>query len=201
MNKKTIWLALPMAITPLVELAFLTIIFSSTNNPIFIWFMLEATKGMGIFILIFLLFAYIFVAFCLCTVAIILGFVKKFDALTSAKIIMIIKIIQIPIHIVSFLLGAILFITIFTFVIAILMAIINYLVILMMGLLNIVAMVNSVKQGYTKYRNIIWAIILQFFICVDVVATIIFYIQLRKKKKQLEAQKQEEEILISEETI
>lgn len=201
MNKKTIWLALPFAVVPLVELLFLAINFSSTNNPMFIWFMTEATKGMGIFILIFLLFAYIFVAFCLCTLAVIFGFVKKYDALTSAKIIMTIKIIQIPIHVVSFLLGAILFIMIFTFVIAILMAIINAIVILMMGLLNIVAIVNSVRQGLAKFKSVIWAIALQLVPCVDVVATIIFYIYLRKKTNQLEAQGQEEELLIGEETI
>lgn len=201
MNKKTIWLALPFASVPAAILLFLVSMFTLSKVPFFDWLMLEATKGKGVFILIFLLFAYIFIAFGLCLTAIILGFMNNYNALTSAKNIMTIKIIQIPIHVVSFLLGAILFIMIFTFVIAILMAIINAIVILMMGLLNIVAIVNSVRQGLTKFKSVIWAIALQLVPCVDVVATIIFYIYLRKKTNQLEAQGQEEELLIGEETI
>ena len=192
MNKKTMWLVFPFAFVPYATLLFLTCIFTSSSNPNFMWFMIEATKGMGIFILIGLLFAYIFVSFCLCLVAVIIGFKKGYPAYTGAKIIMIIKTVLIPAHIVSFLLGAILFIMIFTFVISILMAIINGTVILMMGLLNIIPMVSAVKQGYTKYKRILWAIILQFIPCADVVASIIFYILLRKKKKELEKIKQEE---------
>ena len=194
MNKKTIWLVLPFAIVPIVELMFLVFLFRFSTLPFFDWLLMEATKGKGLSILIFLLFAYIFIAFCLCLVAVILGFIKKYDAYTSAKIIMIIKIVQVPAHVISFLLGAILFITVWTFVIAILMALINSVVILMMGLLSIVAIKNSVNQGYTKYKYVIWAICLQLVLCADVVATIIFYIYLRKKKKQLDSQKQEQAI-------
>ena len=192
MNKKTMWLVFPFAFVPYAILLFLTFMFNSASGSDLILFIMEATNGNILFILMGVLFAYIFVSFCLCLVAVIIGFKKGYPAYTGAKIIMIIKTVLIPAHIVSFLLGAILFIMIFTFAISILMAIINGTVILMMGLLNIIPMVSAVKQGYTKYKRILWAIILQFIPCADVVASIIFYILLRKKKKELEKIKQEE---------
>ena len=192
MNKKTMWLVFPFAFVPYAILLFLTFMFNSASGSDLILFIMEATNGNILFILMGVSFAYIFVSFCLCLVAVRIGFKKGYPAYTGAKIIMIIKTVLIPAHIVSFLLGAILFIMIFTFAISILMAIINGTVILMMGLLNIIPMVSAVKQGYTKYKRTLWAIILQFIPCADVVASIIFYILLRKKKKELEKIKQEE---------
>ena len=120
----------------------------------------------------------------LSALCLVLGIKGNWDALSVAKTTMIIKLIQIPAYVVIFLLSAIFVMMIFTIGFVIVFAFFDYLTLLMSGMLGILAVVLAIRNGKVSFKESWWVILLQFIYCADVVATVIFYVKLKKMKLQ-----------------
>ena len=73
-----------------------------------------------------------------------------------------------------FVFGILLAITIFTIPFSIGLFLFDCLSLFLTGALMISAVINSIKQGIVKFKDILWIMILQFVFCADVVSAIIF---------------------------
>lgn len=186
MNKKRIWLVIPSVILPYAVLAVLTLIFGLGHMD---------SDSFGTVFGTALVFGLLVGFLCLCALAatlniicFICGLCKKWDSLSLAKTVMIIKLVQIPAYILIFVLGVMLAITIFTYPIAFLLIIFDCFSLYLSGLIFILSAINSVRQGKFSTRNIIFVIILQFIFCADVLASVIFYFKLKKRYLNSEQQ-------------
>ena len=182
MNKKRIWLTIPTALLPYLGLFTLATILFSTRNPFFEFIMESVFHSNAINVVATLLFC------CIITTALsILCFVtsifKGWDALSMAKSAMIIKVIQASAYALIFVLGISLAITIFTIPFSIGLFLLDCLTLFLTGLVTTAAVVNSVRQGVFKCKEVIWVIILQLVFCADVVASMVFYFRLRERCK------------------
>lgn len=124
---------------------------------------------------------------CLLTLAVsivyfVLAVRKGWDALTMAKYAMILKLAQVPAYAVIFVLGVVLLITIFTIPISIGLWLLDCFTLLLSGIFMVAAVINSVRQGVFTPRDVQWFAVLQLFFCLDVVAAVVFYRKLKKKK-------------------
>lgn len=118
----------------------------------------------------------------------VISLVKKWECISFARSVMIIKLIHIPAYILIFLCGLIFGVTIFLYAANILLVIFDCIFIAMTGALATASVVLAVRQKKWASSNAVWPILLQFIFCADVVASIVFYIKLKKSAKQAEAQ-------------
>ena len=182
MNKKRIWLVLPAAAIPYVVIITLLFIFYSVQNPA-IGFIMEKLFFSNALYLLLLFLIYVVMAIALTVIAFVLAIVKNWDAVSLAKTAMLIKVIQIPAYIVIFGLGVLLAITIFTYPVTILFIILDYITLVMSGLLNIAGVILAARQKKQSFKSSVWIVVLQFVYCADIVASVIFYIKLKKAQK------------------
>ena len=182
MNKKRIWLALPTALLPYVALFALATIFLSTKLAFFEVTMESVFGGNGLYLFAaFLLYCLLCMA--LGVVGFVVGICKKWDAVSLAKFAMIVKLIQIPAYLALFVLGLLLMLAIFTIPFSIVLFFVCSLTLALTGLWVVSASITALRQGICKPQEVIWVMILQFVFCADVVASIIFYVTLKKKQK------------------
>lgn len=179
MNKKNFWLVIPTVLLPYLTLFALATIFLASEYPSFKAIMESVFHGNAILLIITLLL------YCLITAALsvfyfITGIRKSKDAVSLAKIAMIVKIIHIPAYILIFFLGIMLMITIFTIPFTFGLFLLDCFSLFLTGLMTVAAVINAVRQGLLKPKNSLWIIILQAIFCADVVATIFFYLKLKK---------------------
>ena len=182
MNIKKIWLVLPAVFIPYAVIIDMVIIFFSTKNPI-ARFIMESIFMNSIFPMLWALFFYIAIASALVILCFIACIVRNWNALSMAKTAMIIKLLQIPTYVVIFVLSLFLTLTIFTYPIAFMLFLVDCLTLTLSGLLNIAAVVLADRQNTLSYRKTFWIIISQLIFCADVVASIAFFIMLKKKKR------------------
>ena len=182
MNKKRIWLALPTALLPYVALFALATVFLSTKLSFFEVTMESVFGGNGLYLFAaFLLYCLLCMA--LGVVGFVVGICKKWDAVSLAKFAMIVKLIQIPAYLTLFVLGLLLMLAIFTIPFSIVLFFVCSLTLALTGLWVVSASITALRQGICKPQEVIWVMILQFVFCADVVASIIFYVTLKKKQK------------------
>ncbi len=120
--------------------------------------------------------------------AFILSLVQKWECLTLARLVMIVKLIHIPAYVLIYFCSIIFGVTVFLFAVNLLLFIFDCIFIGMTGLLATSSVVLAVQQKKWASSDAVWPILLQFVFCIDVVASIVFYIKLRKSAKQTEAQ-------------
>ncbi len=180
MNKKRIWLVISTILLPYFVLFMLATLFFSIEQPFFGYIMENIFRNNALSLLLALLI-YCTVAIALSVVCFVISIRKSWDALSLAKTAMIIKLIQVPAYIAIFVLSVAFILTIFTFAFTFILILIDCLTLLLTGLLTVSSVINAVKNGTFRIKEVIWVIILQFVFCADVVASIIYYKKLRKR--------------------
>lgn len=179
MNKKIFLLYIPMLLVPYVALFRLATIFLSEDIEFFNFIMYSVFDANALY-LTGALVLYCFLSAVLSVICFFISILNKYDALSIARISVIIKIMQIPAYLIIFALSVLFTIAIFTIPFVIGLFLIDYFTLLFSGLLVGASVINSVRQGIFKPNDVIWVIILQSVFCVDVVFSIIFYIKLKR---------------------
>lgn len=189
MSKKQKLLMIPSAILQYVVLGALCMVFFSPNLYDLL-LEIEAPQDLYIFMnmaLPIVLIGGVFLIGLLCiaatVAAIVLAVRKSWDALPIAKTVMIIKLIQIPAYVAIFALGAIFFVTVWLFVVALLFVVLDAVVILMTGGLGATAAFRGYREEKLSKSQAVVLGLLQFVYCVDVVASIVLFVKLRKAAK------------------
>ncbi len=179
MKKRSILLVIPLILLPYLALFTIATVFLSTELDFFRYIMESIFDSNGLYIILafilYCIFTVILTAFCF-----EFNISKKYEPLSFAKTVMIIKIIQIPAYLTIFVLGVLLAITIITLPFAIGLFWLDCLSLALSGALLISVAINSIKQGIFKLNDVLWIMILQFVFCADVISSIIFYIKLKK---------------------
>ena len=183
MNKKNVWTAIATILLPYLMLLALALIFLSTKLAFFEWIMQFVFWNNALLLILALLFCCILVAILnvLCFIA---NIRQKEDALALAKTAMIVKLTQIPAYVLIFVLGVLLLLTIFTIPFTIALFFFDCACLFLSGLWVASSAIYAIRQGICKPQKTIWAIILQFVFCADVVSSIVFYIMLKKSQKR-----------------
>lgn len=177
MNAKRIWLILPGAVLPYIFLGALAVLFFSPQ-------VIETAFGSNIFLYAAAVFAYAAAAVTATVVAFVLAVVRQWDALSLAKTVMLVKLLQIPGYIAVFVLGFCLMLSIFTYAFIILLVLFDVITLLMSGLLCTAAVIGAAREGHIPFLRSLWVVLLQFVFCADVAAAVIFYIQLKRASVQ-----------------
>jgi len=169
---KLVWLALPTSLLPYAVIVILSLVFfyRGNNMTVFLPYLI-----LGLFLLCILAIAQIAVY---CSLAIR----KRLDALSLAKLAMIIKLIQVPAYLLIFVVGFLMLLTIWTYAITVLLFLLDCLTLVLSGLMTTVSVINANRQGIYPIKQSIWCIILQFVFCADVVATVIYYKKLQDRQ-------------------
>lgn len=179
MTKKNFWITVPILLLPYLALFTLAAVFLSTEIPFFRYIMESVFDSNALYLIgTFILFC--IVTMVLSIICFVLSIYKKWDVLSLAKTVMIIKLVHIPAYVLIFVFGILLAITIFTIPFSIGLFLFDCLSLFLTGALMISAVINSIKQGIVKFKDILWIMILQFVFCADVVSAIIFYVKLKK---------------------
>lgn len=180
MNKKRIWFIIPTALLPYLVLTALATIFFSTKHPAFEFIMKSVFCSNAIYLITALLLCCV-IATALSIIYFIISTRKGWDAFSLAKSAMITKLIQVPAYITILVLGVLLAFTAFTIPFSIGLFLFDCLTLFLTGLLTAAAAINAVRQGFVKAKECALIIALQFVFCIDVVASIILYLKLRKR--------------------
>ena len=180
MTKKNFWMVIPTLLLPYLALFTLATVFLSTKVAFFKYIM-DSVFDSNVLFLIAAFILCCIVATVLDIICVSFSISKKWSALSFAKVVMIIKLIQIPAYILIFILGVLLAITIFTIPFSIALFLSDCLSLALTGALAVSAMINSIRQGAFQLRDVFAMIIMQFVFCADVVVFIIFYIRLKNK--------------------
>ncbi len=170
---------LPAAGMPYVILAAAAVVLFSADSAVARYIMETVFRGNALLLLGCAL-AYCAVAAALTVCCAVLAVVRRWDALSLAKTAMIIKCLQIPAYAIIFVLGVLMMITIFTLPFVLVFAAVNYLTLIMTGLLNSVAVVAAIRARMLTLKDTWWVIALQFVFCADVAASVLFYCRLKK---------------------
>ena len=123
---------------------------------------------------------YLLLAFGLCLGGFGLALGKRWDAASLAKTAWIVKLIQIPAYLAIFVLGVIFLTSIFLFAFTLVLMLLDYVSILMSGMLCSAAVINGSRSGKIRLKSNIWIIILQFIFCADVIAAGFCHHRLKK---------------------
>ncbi len=180
MNKRMIWAIIPTVLIPYLGLFALSTIIFSTKCSFFEYIMVSIFRSNALNLIAVLLLC--------CIIAILINIIcfansirKGWNALSLAKSAMIIKLIHVPAYILSFILGIFLTIAIFTIPFSIGLFLLACLTLFLSSLFTIASIINTVRQGVFKRKDILWIILLQFVFCADVVASIVFYSKLKRE--------------------
>ena len=189
MSKKSLWIAIPILLTPYLALFTLATILFSTKLSFFKLIMESVFYSNALYLIAFFL-VYCILVTGFSIVCFVVGIYKKCNALSLMKLILMVKIIQIPAYVLIFVLSVVFAITIFTLPFSIGLFLIDCLSLFLTGLGVISAVINTTRQGIFKIKEVFWVIIAQFIFCVDVLSSIVFYIKLKKSQQNLTNTKQ-----------
>lgn len=195
MAGKRKWLFVPIVCLPYIVLGSLLLIFFSPNLLDGMHWLTEylftlgieesqvwtgVTYGFYLFLLAIILLCVQCVQVSLLAFGLSLG--QRWDAVSLAKTVMIIKMLLIPAYIVIFVLGAIMAVTIWLFVLSFAFVILDAIIIALTGGFGAVAVFHAYKAGMISQEKALLLGILQFVYCVDVVAAVILFQMLKKAK-------------------
>ena len=182
MNKKRIWLVIPSVLFPYCVLFGLAIIFFSSKYSFFECIMEQVFRGNAWYLVAALLVVGI-----LSIILSIICFCKStregWDARSLAKTAMITKLIQVPAYVLIFFWGVLLAITIFTIPFSLGLFLFDCLTLVATGLITTASAIIAIRQRIFTFKESFWVIVLQVVFCADVVASIIYFMALRKKYK------------------
>lgn len=170
MNKKNIWYIVPILILPYLIVGILSVALFGKDNPF------GKINPLGILLLCIMLTTIFSVIY------FIKSIVKKDDPELLAKRAMIVKLVHVPAYIMIFILGICFMITIFTIPFTIGLFLIDSLILFLSSLLTISSVINGLRTGILKIKDIIWVVILQFVFCADVVVAVIYYLKIKRVK-------------------
>ena len=179
MNLKRIGFFLSTTLLPYFFLLGLALIFLSSDVSAFNYIMESVFRNNG-FLLIKTFVVLCVLSGVLSIIGSAVGIIRNWNALSLAKFAMIVKLIQIPAYIIIFVLGVAFVLAIITIPFSIVLFLFDCFVLLLTGIITTSAIANADTQNILPLKKSWWAIILQFVFCADVVATIIFYIKLKK---------------------
>ena len=177
MNNKRFWFFVPAILFPYAVLAFLGILFFSSRMSLDL---MEVLFQNNIWYYLLAFLGYLLMAFGLCLGGFGLALGKKWDAASLAKTAWIVKLIQIPAYLAIFVLGVIFLTSIFLFAFTLVLMVLDYVSVLMSGMLTSAAVINGSRSGKIRLKSNIWIIVLQFIFCADVVAAGICHHRLKK---------------------
>lgn len=180
MNIKRIWLVIPTILLPYLVLFALATLFLSSEIALFEIIMEKVFNNNALYLMASVLLCFLF-AIVLNLIFFVLGITKGWDALSLAKSSMIIKLIQAPAYVLIFGLGALLMITVFTFPFSFALIFFDCITLVLTGLITTAAAVNSSRNGVFNSKEVALIIISQLVFCLDVVAAIVFYLNLKKR--------------------
>ena len=181
-KKRIFWIAVPALLLPYLTLLTLATIFLSTTVPFFKWVMEVVFCSNALY----LIAAFLICCFVVAVFSVVCFFVsiyKKWDCVSLAKLFMIVKLIQIPAYVLIFVLGVFMAITVFTIPFSIALFLFDCFSLALTGIGVVSAAINAIRQGVSTPKELFWLAIAQFFFCVDVVASIVLYVKLKKLKK------------------
>lgn len=124
------------------------------------------------------------VAFVFALALAVAGLVRKYDALSLARLNMIIKLCQIPAYAVIFVLGALFFVSVFGIGFTVFFVLFDCLAILMSGLTGAVSSLRAYAEKKVIKSEMIVFAVLQFIFVADVVACVLLYFHLKNRTKQ-----------------
>ena len=179
MNKKLFLYSVPIVLVPYLALFALAAIFFFATVPFFRWLM-ETIFDNNALYLIAALFLYCLLAVVLSVVFFFVSIRKNWDALSLAKFAMIVKLIQAPAYLCIFVLGCLFLVTIFTIPFTIGLFLIDCLSVFITGLFVISSVIIAIRQNIFTFKEVFWVILLQFIFCADVIASVVFYIKLKR---------------------
>lgn len=174
------WL-FPCASFPYALLLFLYILFYRTE-------IIEKYFMNTVFIPLGILIGYLVIAFVFTVGVVFASLRDEWDSRFCSKIVLIIKLVQIPAYILIFILGTLFLITIFTFGISLAFVIFDVSLIIMTGLLGTAAVVRAYKEGKCSF---LWAVFLsvsQYIFCIDVFVSLYLFFMVREKTNNIEVQ-------------
>ena len=183
MNKKLFVISVPIVLVPYLSLFTLATVFFSTNLPFFNYIMESVFDSNALYLIVALL-CYCMLTCMLSIVCFFVSIYKNWDAISLAKTAMIMKLAQVPAYVLIFALGAVFVITIFTIPFTIGLFVIDCLSVFMTGLFAISAVIATIRNNTFTHKEVIWVILLQFVFCADVIASVVFYIKLKRANKQ-----------------
>lgn len=106
---------------------------------------------------------------------------KEYSAKTGAKYFMVMKLVQVPAYIITFLLGLLLLITIFTAGISLLFLVLNALSIVPSFIIGARVVRDCQKEGLLSTGARVTFTILQAVFCLDVISSVIVFCMVRKR--------------------
>ncbi len=196
MTKKSYLFMIPPLLLPYLALFVLSTIFFSTRVSFFGYIVESIFDSNG------LLLIAVFTLCCVGTALLSLlcfaiSIYKRWDALSLAKAVMTVKLLQIPAYLLIFALGVLFALGILTIPFSIGLFLFDCLSLFSTSITAISAAVNSVKQGIFKYDDVLLIIILQFFFCADVVSSVILYVKLKKAGSSASTESAETDIAVA----
>lgn len=180
MKKVHLWLIVPSAILPYLMLLFVSLIYFSTKLPLFSQIMEVVFDNNALLVLLFFAFCILF-AFILSGVFFLLSIKNQWEPLVLSKTAMIVKLFQIPAYIAIFILGLLCMISIFTFAATVLFAVFDFICLMLTGLISSGAVINTIKTQKLSKKTCFFVLVSQLIFCVDVIATVYLYRQIKKE--------------------
>ena len=180
MQKKQMGYVLPAIILPYFILTLMVAVFCLSSNEWFYQHVFDAFPNF-IFFLLAVVLLFMLAAVSLVIVTFIKNLRRNTDALSLAKVAMIVKLAQIPSYLIIFVLCFFLIISIFTIPFAIGLFFLDCLCLFLSGLLTLCACINGLRQGSIRKKEAVVFILLQFVFVADVVVAILLFKKLSKK--------------------
>ena len=174
---------LPSIMLPYVVLLALALLLFSTRSSLCASIMQTVFDNNGLYLLLSVV-GYGVIAFLLNAIGFNVSLCKRWDALSLAKTAMIAKWIQVPAYLIIFVLGLILALNPLTFLLVVILFLLDCLTLFLSALPAVAATINAVRQGAFSLKETLWAMLLQAVFCADIVAVTIFYFKFKKRKAE-----------------
>ena len=182
MNKKLFFVSVLLVLVPYLALFAVATVFFSSKLPFFKSIMENVFCNNAWHLIAALLICYLLILV-LDVIYFFASIHKKWDSLSVARAAMIIKLVQIPAYVSIFILGVLLLISIFTIPFTIALFLVDCLSVFMTGLLVISSVITATRSNTLAFKQVFWVILLQFIFCADVVASVVFYVKLKRSKE------------------
>lgn len=176
MSKKSIVYFVMLAVTPYLAVIPLILTFIGSDE---LW----QVFGNNAYNLIIPVVLFIILTGILTSVCFIISLKNKWDAYALAKTMAIIKLIHVPAYIAIFIVGAFCTLTVFSLPFTVLLAVFDYILLIMSGLMTSSAVILALNQNPQLPKTYCLLIVLQFVFCADVVATVFIYKKLKAEKE------------------
>lgn len=178
MSKKSIVYFIMLALTPYLAVIPLICLFVGSDE---LW----QVFGNSVYNLFIPVALFIILTGLLTAVCFIISLKNKWDAYALVKTMAIIKLIHIPAYIAIFVVGVFCAMTIFSLPFTVLLAVFDYILLMMSGLMTSAAVILAINQNPQISKKYYLLIALQFVYCADVVATWILYLKLKSEKEKI----------------